>query len=82
MIETIQSLKLKALAGQRLVIVLISGDGDFASCAASVRDAGHAVVLVLKPNAVCSRRLHRQADLVMVGKTYQLQGVCTRGEKK
>lgn len=80
MIDTIQALKLKAPAGQRHVFVLVSSDGDFAACAASVRDAGHAVVVVLKPNAVCSKRLLKQADILMVGKSYQLQGVRRRGE--
>lgn len=60
----------------------MSGDGDFAACAKSVRDAGHAVVLVLKPKTQCSKRLRQQADLVVVGKTYQLQGVRLREEKK
>ncbi|KIO25034.1 hypothetical protein M407DRAFT_94446 [Tulasnella calospora MUT 4182] len=53
-IETIETLKLKAPAGQRLVFVLVSGDGGFAACTARLREAGHAVVLVLKPNTAGS----------------------------
>lgn len=82
MIETVESLGLEAPGDEKLVFVFISRDGDFAPCAESVRSAGHAVVLVLGPNTACSKRLLRQADLLVVGKKYQLKGVRLHEKKK